>query len=137
MIRRANINDAARITALDSKMFKDALGFDFIYNDLLRNSFAHYFVYEVDGEVIGYINCWISDNTEILNFCVDETYQNQGIGKMLYDEVEKLSEGIISLEVRVSNQNAIKFYKKRGFVEALVRKKYYSDGEDAILMIKG
>ena len=27
MIRRANINDAARITALDSKMFKDALGF--------------------------------------------------------------------------------------------------------------
>ena len=137
MIRRANINDASNIAKLDAMMFKDSLGLDFVVNDLLNNQFAYYFVCEIDGEVIGYINCWITDITEILNFCVLDKYQNQGIGKLLFDEVLKVSEGIISLEVRVSNLKAISFYEKRGFVKTLIRKNYYSNGEDAILMIKG
>ena len=137
MIRRANINDASNIAKLDAMMFKDSLGLDFFVNDLLNNQFAYYFVCEIDGEVIGYINCWITDITEILNFCVLDKYQNQGIGKLLFDEVLKVSEGIISLEVRVSNLKAISFYEKRGFVKTLIRKNYYSNGEDAILMIKG
>jgi ribosomal-protein-alanine N-acetyltransferase len=137
MIRRANINDASNIAKLDALMFKDSLGLDFVVNDLLNNQFAYYFVCEIDGEVIGYINCWITDITEILNFCVLDKYQNQGIGKLLFDEVLKVSEGIISLEVRVSNLKAISFYEKRGFVKTLIRKNYYSNGEDAILMIKG
>ena len=136
MIRRANIDDAAKIAELDSRMFEDSLGYNFILNDLLNNPFARYFVYEIKNEIVGYINCWISDNTEILNFCVDEKYQNQGIGKLLYYEVEKYSYGIISLEVRVSNLRAINFYKNRGFHEVAVRKAYYSNGEDAILMVK-
>ena len=137
MIRRANINDASNIAKLDATMFKDSLGLDFVVNDLLNNQFAYYFVCEIGGEVIGYINCWITDFTEILNFCVLDKYQNQGIGKLLFDEVLKVSEGIISLEVRVSNLNAISFYEKRGFEKTLIRKNYYSNGEDAILMIKG
>ncbi len=137
MIRRASVDDAAKIAALDSKIFKDSLGFEFIYNDLLKNDFAYYFVCEIAGEIIGYINVWISDNTEILNFCVDERYRGRGIGNLLYKEVEKIAFGSSSLEVRVSNYNAIKFYEKRGFVKAFIRKNYYSDGEDAILMIKG
>ena len=137
MIRRANINDASNIAKLDAMMFKDSLGLDFFVNDLLNNQFAYYFVCEIDSEVIGYINCWITDITEILNFCVLDKYQNQGIGKLLFDEVLKVSEGVISLEVRVSNLKAISFYEKRGFVKTLIRKNYYSNGEDAILMIKG
>ena len=137
MIRRANINDASNIAKLDAMMFKDSLGLDFVVNDLLNNQFAYYFVCEIDGEVIGCINCWITDITEILNFCVLDKYQNQGIGKLLFDEVLKVSEGIISLEVRVSNLKAISFYEKRGFEKTLIRKNYYSNGEDAILMIKG
>ena len=82
MIRRANINDASNIAKLDAMMFKDSLGLDFVVNDLLNNQFAYYFVCEIDGEVIGYINCWITDITEILNFCVLDKYQNQGIGNI-------------------------------------------------------
>lgn len=136
MIRKANINDAAKIHELDSKMFSDSLGYNFIYNDLLNNKMAYYFVYEIDNNIVGYINCWISYNTEILNFCVEKEYQGKGIGNLLYSEVEKNSIGIISLEVRESNLNAIKFYKNRGFKEVAVRKNYYSNGENAILMIK-
>ncbi len=136
MIRRANINDASGIAKLDAMMFKDSLGLEFFTNDLLNNCFAYYFVCEIDEEIIGYINSWISDNTEILNFCVDEKYQKQGIGTLLYNEVEKVANGIISLEVRVSNLNAINFYLKKGFEKAAIRKNYYSNGENAILMVR-
>ena len=136
MIRKANINDAINISELDSKMFSDSLGFNFIKNDLENNDLAHYFVYEIDNKIIGYINCWVSDNTEILNFCVLDEYQNQGIGSKLYYAVEKVSKGIISLEVRETNLNAINFYLNKGFHKVAVRKNYYSNGDDAILMVK-
>ena len=136
MIRRANVNDAISISELDSKMFTDSLGLNFIKNDLENNELASYFVYEIDEKIVGYINCWVSDNTEILNFCVLDEYQNQGIGSRLYNEVEKISKGIISLEVRESNLNAINFYINRGFRKVAIRKNYYSNGDDAILMVK-
>lgn len=136
MIRKATFLDVDKIASLDGKMFEDSLGLTFIKNDLLNNEFAHYFVCEIDDCIVGYINCWISDNTEILNFCVEPKYQNQGIGSKLYSEVERISCGIISLEVRESNLNAINFYQKREFRKVAIRKNYYSNGEDAILMVK-
>lgn len=136
MIRRANVSDVENIAALDAKMFVDSLGLNFIKNDLENNEFANYFVCEIEGNIVGYINCWVSDITEILNFCVEKEYQKQGIGNLLYNEVLKISNGIISLEVRVSNLNAINFYEKRGFKRVAIRRGYYSNGEDAILMIK-
>ena len=136
MIRRANVLDAKQIAELDGSIFLDSLDYNFIYNDLLNNPMAYYFVCEVDNKIVGYINCWVSDNTEILNFCVYPEYRKQGIGALLFNEVEKISVGMLSLEVRVSNSNAINFYSKRGFKKAFVRKGYYSNGEDAILMVR-
>ena len=136
MIRKATVSDAEKIAALDSKMFEDSLGLSFIKNDLVNNPFAHYFVCEIEDEIVGYINCWVSDNTEILNFCVDTKYQGQGIGSKLYNRVENISCGIISLEVRETNLNAINFYSNRDFHKVAVRKNYYSNGDDAILMVK-
>ena len=136
MIRRATFKDAFSIADLDSRMFKDSLGFYFIDHDISNNPMAYYFVCEEDDKIVGYINCWVSDNTEILNFCVEPEYQKKGIGSQLFAEVEKIACGVISLEVRVSNENAINFYTKRGFKKTSIRKEYYSNGEDAILMVR-
>jgi ribosomal-protein-alanine N-acetyltransferase len=136
MIRKATVLDATKIAELDKKMFKDSLDLKFISNDLANNPMANYFVYEVDDKIVGYIGSWVSDNTEILNFCVLEEYQKQGIGTLLFNEVSKICEGVLTLEVRVSNLNAINFYTKKGFKIALKRRNYYSNGEDAILMVK-
>ena len=136
MVRKATVNDAAKIADLDSRMFEDSLDFNFIHNDLANNPMAYYFVYEEENNIIGYINCWVSDNTEILNFCVEPDYRKKGIGSKLFNEVERIASGVISLEVRVSNTNAIEFYSNRGFKKALIRKGYYSNGEDAILMVR-
>lgn len=136
MVRKATVSDAAKIADLDSRMFEDSLDFNFIHNDLSNNPMAYYFVYEEENNIIGYINCWVSDNTEILNFCVEPDHRKKGIGSKLFNEVERIASGVISLEVRVSNTNAIEFYSNRGFKKALIRKGYYSNGEDAILMVR-
>ena len=136
MIRQAELKDAYEISLIDEKIFVDHLSYEFIENDLKNNPFAKYFVYESDGIIVGYIISWVADNTEILNFGVLKEYQKKGIGSLLFDEVLKISEGIISLEVRESNINAINFYQNRGFKAVRVRKNYYSNGEDAYLMVR-
>ena len=71
-----------------------------------------------------------------IKFLCRKRIPKRGIGNLLFAEVEKIASGVMTLEVRVSNTNAINFYTKRGFNKALIRKGYYSNGEDAILMVR-
>jgi ribosomal-protein-alanine N-acetyltransferase len=41
---------------------------------------------------------------------------------------------LVCLEVRVGNREAISLYRRLGFRETGCRKRYYQDGEDAVLM---
>lgn len=136
MIRKANIGDIDSIARLESETFSDPLTELFLSNELKNNPFANYFVAELDGKVIGYIGSWITDNTEILNFCVDINYRNNGIGKELFDAVNNIHIGMISLEVRETNLGARRFYERQGFKSVAIRKNYYSNGDNAILMVK-
>lgn len=136
MIRKAKLEDALWIAKLEQETFSDPLSEEFITNDLKNNPFANYFVAELDGKVIGYIGSWITDNTEILNFCVDINYRNNGIGNELFDAVNNIHIGMISLEVRETNLGARRFYERQGFKSVAIRKNYYSNGDNAILMVK-
>ena len=136
MIRKAKLEDALWIAKLEQETFSDPLSEEFITNDLKNNPFANYFVAELDGKVIGYIGSWITDNTEILNFCVDINYRNNGIGNELFGAVNNIHIGMISLEVRETNLGARRFYERQGFKSVAIRKNYYSNGDNAILMVK-
>ena len=136
MIRRATYQDVEAIFQLDSKVFMDSLSLSVIDNDLKNNPNAYYFVAELAGKIVGYIGAWIYDNTEILNFCVDNDFRNNGLGTKLFNELKLVSVGMMTLEVRETNLGAIRFYERQGFVKALVRKNYYSNGDNAILMVK-
>ena len=77
-----------------------------------------------------------------INSIVNENYRNKGIGKALLNKMvevckkEKERVDYITLEVRVSNTNAISLYKKNGWIEIVKKTHYYSDGEDAIYMVR-
>lgn len=77
----------------------------------------------------------------ILNLCVHPKSQRQGLGramlKHLIEAAKRLSAEMILLEVRPSNQGAIKLYHSMGFNEAGNRKDYYPDNkgrEDALIL---
>jgi ribosomal protein S18 acetylase RimI-like enzyme len=93
-----------------------------------------------EGEMIGFIAgdprpsqgaVWIA------TIGVDPSYQRRGIGYELLracEEQAKLPR--VKLTVRISNDGAISLYKKAGYRIVDIWKKYYSDGEDGLVMEK-
>lgn len=101
---------------------------------------AFYGIVAVDGEeIIGYAGITVaSDSADIENVLVSERYRRAGVGSKLVKKLIKHARdrgaGQIFLEVRVSNVSAMYLYLKHGFVGAYARTRYYSDGEDCLVM---
>ena len=107
---------------------------------IINTVFAHYFVYELNNKVVGYIGFRaIDEHAEVMNFCMDPDYQGQGFGTELFDYSVKYLKSLdvktMLLEVRKSNKKAQAFYERFGFVKSHVRKNYYKT-EDAYVFIK-
>lgn len=91
------------------------------------------------GRLLGYIcPMQIIDEGHILDVAVDPEIRGCGVGRLLVEKVlEECRTGgasFVSLEVRESNGTAIGLYEKMGFIAVGRRKRYYENGEDAIMM---
>ena len=95
-----------------------------------------------DGTVLGYAGLSVVlDEGYINNVAVREAYRRQGIADRLLDVFLRFAQAqglaFLTLEVRESNQAAIRLYLKNGFEQVGRRKGYYdSPKEDAILMTR-
>ncbi len=73
----------------------------------------------------------------VATLAVDPRYQRRGIGRSLLHACEvKLGVPRSRLTVRPSNLAAISMYEGEGYMSIDLWKKYYNDGEDALLMEK-
>ena len=72
---------------------------------------------------------------------VDSKYRRMGIGRQLLAAVGDCAMYLhfrrLRLKVRKSNSGAISLYSQMSFVGETVRRGYYSNGEDAIVMSAG
>jgi ribosomal-protein-alanine N-acetyltransferase len=88
----------------------------------------------ISGYLVGWI---ILDEFHLGNIAVSKKHQRLGFAHRLLDDVSALEQiNEMTLEVSHINEAAIQFYKKYGFAYQGVRKNYYQDGSDALLMIK-
>jgi len=95
--------------------------------------------FDHDGRLVGYIcPMQLLDEGHILNVAVHPDCRGRGIGELLVQRVLgdcRLGDAdFVSLEVRPSNHSALALYRRLGFEETGRRKRYYENGEDAILM---
>ncbi len=92
----------------------------------------------VDGVLVGYVICSrYEDVWHIMNVAVDPTRRRHGTATALLTEiVDRVGEDArLTLEVRPSNDGAIRLYERFGFLPAGMRRRYYQDnGEDAVIM---
>ena len=94
-----------------------------------------------DGEEnLGFITYTLGlDDADIESVYVFSESRKKGVGfALLQRAIEDLAKKVekIFLEVRKNNLSAINLYEKCGFKQISIRKKYYSDGEDAVVFVK-
>lgn len=110
-----------------------------ISNEFKSNPYTKYLIYiNEKKEIIGFIRYDdIYERFEISYFEVLEKDRKQGIGSKILEELIKIAKNKkienITLEVRETNKEAIKVYKKYNFISIAIRKKYYGT-ENGILM---
>lgn len=79
----------------------------------------------------------ISGEAELYYIAIKKEFRRKHLADELLNYfIKNFDVDIIFLEVRASNAPAISFYRKNGFKEIGIRKKYYQNGEDAIIMEK-
>lgn len=94
---------------------------------------------EDGGRLIGYGGALVVDGTmQVLKIAVDPAYRRRGIARelmaLLAQDARSLGADRCSLEVRVSNEGARRFYGSCGLAAEGTRPRYYSDREDALIM---
>lgn len=119
-------------SAWPREVFEQELERPFAHVDLLRDE---------AGRVVAFINYWlVRDEVHVLHVATHIDARGRGYASRLMRHVVRFAErhgcGYVQLEVRRSNLEAIRLYRKHSFRAVGVRPRYYADDhEDAIVMV--
>ncbi|MDO5556373.1 MAG: ribosomal protein S18-alanine N-acetyltransferase [Clostridia bacterium] len=136
----------SKMTILDLESISNTLLSDFddfwtisIFKSELQNPNSKYLVAKLNNQIVGFGGIWKSpDDIHITNIVVNKNFRRQNIGTIILSHLINLSkkENITSITLEVSSTNipAQKLYEKLGFKKVGLRKKYYNNTNDAIIM---
>ena len=95
-----------------------------------------FFVAKKENKIVSFLLAMdLIDSINILLVATENNSKKQGFSTELISNLKSLNKKIW-LEVKESNLPAQNLYAKCGFEKKYVRKKYYSDGENAVVMVK-
>ncbi len=141
LIREMKADDVEIVSKIESEVFSMPWSAkDFL--EMVEADYAYYYVAELDGEIAGCCGIRnIAGDGEITNVVVAPSYRRKGIAlkmmEYMLEEAGKVGIGDCTLEVRVSNQPAIRLYERLGFKGEGVRPHFYDKpDEDALIMWK-
>jgi len=136
--RKARKSDVSGIYEVETSCFASPWSLASISYDICDNPLALYVVASDGEKIIGFcgMHCILNEG-HIMNLAVLEQYRENGIGEKLLRKLFEHAPPEIesyTLEVRKSNAAAIGLYKKLGFKPSGIRRGYYDNGEDALIM---
>ena len=148
LIRKMALEDIPAVVEIENQCFSlpwSAKSFE----DSLSREDTIFLVCEVSDEntsasnIAGYMGLYLSfDEASVTNVAVSPNFRKKGYGEALVENAKSIAKEAgaecIFLEVRQSNVPALSLYKKLGFEELGIRKKFYEHPvEDAIIMKVG
>jgi ribosomal-protein-alanine N-acetyltransferase len=136
------LQDIPSVLEIETESFPIPWGESSFRFELLENPYASLFVVRLSGSrrIVGFASVWVIDQEmKINNIAVHPGWRARGIGarflRFLLGFAEQQGCREATLEVRPSNDAALRLYAKSGFRRAGRRKNYYADThEDALLM---
>jgi ribosomal-protein-alanine N-acetyltransferase len=136
------IENRSSPTPWPAQLFLEDLGRDWAHIDLVRlvrRTPSGHGGGDGPGPVVGFASYWlVHDELHLLNLAAHPDYRRRGIGTRLMRHLIAVARGhdcrYVTLEVRRGNHAAQALYQRHGFEAMGLRARYYSDGEDAIVM---
>lgn len=140
MIQRMNEAHIPQIAALEAACFSAPWSEDCLRYEL-TNGLALWLAAVEDEKVVGYVGSQtVMGESDMMNIAVHPDHRRQGIAQKLLDELSSQLKAMDSvcllLEVRASNDSAIKLYEKNGFSQVGLRKNYYRNPKEDALILK-
>jgi ribosomal-protein-alanine N-acetyltransferase len=141
-LRPGSPDDLAEVDRLERVCFSDPWPVAALLAELEPGWHRFCLVAEQGGTVLGYLMAWrLVGKLHLLNLAVDPVHRRLGIGTALLqgalDAAIRWGLPEITLEVRQSNQGALRFYRRHRFTVSGRNRGYYRDtGEDAIMMTR-
>lgn len=148
-IRRAGASDLISVMEINLKTLPEHYS-DYFYESLLAELPEAFLVAEIGNKHVGYIMCKTEfgfsnfkklgfvKKGHVVSIAVLDAYRRRGIANALVEEsvngVKLRNCDEFYLEVRCSNNAAVRLYEKLGFSIRQQLNSYYRDGEDAYLM---
>ena len=149
ILRRCELSDIIPVIEINLRTLPEHYS-DYFYESLLEELPEAFIVAEISGQIVGYIMCKIEHGFSnfkklgfvkkghVVSIAVIDEHRRKGFGSVLVDEavkgVKTIQGSELYLEVRCSNNDAVKLYEKLGFSIIQRLKAYYRDGEDAYVM---
>ncbi len=141
IIRKMEAIDVDVVAKIEAEVFSEPWSRDSFLNEVETPNHI-YLVAEDEEAILGYCGLWeVAGEGQITNVCVAPEHRGKAVATQMLEELlayaKQMNVEATTLEVRVSNEPAIKLYEKLGFEEAGIRKGFYSHPrEDAMIMWK-
>jgi len=143
VFRRLRLRDLTAIEEIERRSYPTPWSRSMFAGELAKPSSVCLGAFDEDtGKLIGYlIVARYVDAWHVMNIAVEPRFHRRGIATMLLEQLFELTgedeRRGYTLEVRVSNEGAIKLYERLGFRGRGLRRGYYTDNrEDALIMWK-
>ncbi len=119
--------------------FDEFWNYEILKQELSSNNSKYIVAKTLDNIIVGFAGIKIIlDTAEIMNIVTKKSFRNMGTGKQMLEYLINMCKNsnikTLNLEVNSTNTIAITLYKKYNFKEVGLRKKYYDNTYDAILM---
>ena len=146
-IRRANPSDIAFIGRLSGKVFSDYGPYRHLVPGWFESDLAITLVAVEKDAPVGFamMGRLFEDpekrnRCELLAIAVEPRVNRRGIGEMLLRRMEKeakrLGESALFLHTAMDNLPAQDLFKKNRFIPLSLKKHFYPEGQDAVMMVK-
>lgn len=138
-IEMMSLYDLETIKDILQTEFDEFWTYEILQQELLSNNSKYIVAKSLDNIIVGFAGIKIIlDTAELMNIVTKKSFRANGIGKLMLEYLINMckNEKIKTLNLEVNSQNtiAINLYKKYNFKEVGLRKKYYNNTYDAILM---
>ncbi|MFR2535338.1 MAG: ribosomal protein S18-alanine N-acetyltransferase [Clostridia bacterium] len=133
--------DLEKIKTTLTKDFDNFWNFEIFKEELVHTN-SYYLVLYYQDSILGFAGFKkILEEADLMNIVIAKAYRGQGFSSLLLKELLQTAYQLancrsMTLEVSATNAIAIHLYKSFGFTQIGLRKKYYFDKTDAILMKK-